>query len=908
MWIMIRIPSGSGLWLRIGPTSDGRVGRDERSVETSKRSSDQGKRGGSTATRGDDPATRRPRIFHAGARRGRTYARPSTRAARPTTRGPRKLVASRVVARDSRRRTVVASAPQMANKARFFAALLAIAGLGVSAGSLPACSSGNEQTIARPCPPGQSCQVSLTLLHTADIHSRLYPYEQAITQVDATLGLGDLNTVANVGGIARLGYVLNRERARSDRVLHLDSGDCFQGAPIFNFFSGEPEVRALSALGTDAAVVGNHEFDRGEQNLATQMQRWANFPLLAANYDFDQAAQDYPSFGRLGTITNPFTVLNTGGLKVAVIGMGNLSSLTSIFDQPNKVGITPINTVEIAQFYVDLLRPYVDVIVMLSHLGLDVDQRMVRGTTGIDVVLGGHNHIVINPPQEIRDCSADPNNPGFVWAVDPNAKIDPGATPPDDADPALKGPAGSLDPINHPFAFKRACRPRRVVIAHSGAFSKYLGRMDLVLTNDPALASPDGDPTHYDPVNGFEVLEQKYIAYPITATTPEDPVIKDMLQPYQRVLDNVADLELLVGYSPQGAKRIATQGGDSPLGNVVGNAIWLRLGIQTDFSLTNSTGIRTDLNPGPVTIEQMYNIFPFDNSITKMQLSGLEVQELFDFAARRSAARGCASQIQIAGARVRLNCAGCQSISNVPCEKDDDCASINGTCKLDQKLCLASSCAEAVYIGHTEKTCAGDADCADPGQPPPPGSCDKAQGAASGRCLSLIKPTNLYELATSNYLAGGGSGFRVLQRNTTQVDTKIQQRDALIDYLRAGKPCGYDPANGTPDGLKACSTDADCGDTTLACACPGHVKEQGDPVTCVSDGACTGGAGRCVRKDCRDDVAQFRAKRCKDAPDIAACRAPIGACQLAGEECKILACIDPSIGAVSDNRVEMIGR
>ena len=46
---------------------------------------------------------------------------------------------------------------------------------------------------------------------------------------------------------------------------------------------------------------------------------------------------------------------------------------------------------------------------------------MVRGTTGIDFVIGGHNHIVINPPQEIRDCSADPNNPGFVWAVDPNA-------------------------------------------------------------------------------------------------------------------------------------------------------------------------------------------------------------------------------------------------------------------------------------------------------------------------------------------------------------------------------------------------------------------------------------------------------------------------------------------------------
>src|SRR6185437_10150040 len=148
--------------------------------------------------------------------------------------------------------------------ARISAALLAIGGLGLLAGSQPACSP-SEDKIERPCPTGQTCDVSLTILHTSDIHSRLYPYEQVITQVDATLGLGELNTVANIGGVARMAYILNRERARSERVIHLDSGDCFQGAPIFNYFRGEPEVRAMSQLGVDAAVVGNHEFDFGAQ-------------------------------------------------------------------------------------------------------------------------------------------------------------------------------------------------------------------------------------------------------------------------------------------------------------------------------------------------------------------------------------------------------------------------------------------------------------------------------------------------------------------------------------------------------------------------------------------------------------------------------------------------------------------
>ena len=795
--------------------------------------------------------------------------------------------------------------------ARFCAALLVAGGAALVGGSLPACTSSNGNTIAQVCPPGQQCQVSLTLIHTSDIHSRLFPYELAITQVDSTLGLGALGTVPTVGGVARMAYVINRERARSSRVLHFDSGDCFQGAPIFNFFAGEPEVRTMSALGVDGQVLGNHEFDRGAQNIATQYQKWSNFSFLAANYRFDQAGQDIPNFGRVGTVTRPFSIYNTGGLKVAAIGMGNLSSLTSIFDQPNKSGLAPLNTVEVAQGYIDLLRPYVDLIVFVTHLGLEVDGRMVRGTTGIDVVLGGHNHIVINPPQQIRDCSADPNNPGYVWTVDPNAQIDTTAEPPDDPEPELKGSAGKLDPIHHPFAFQRPCVPRNVLIAHSGAFSKYVGRLDLVLTN----GSPAGEP--YDPINGYEVQSSSYTAFPITDDVPEDPVIVDMLQPYRRVLDQVADLDTLVGYSPAGSKRIATTGGDSPLGNVVGNAVWLRLGIQTDFSLTNSTGIRTDLNPGPVSIEQMYNVFPFDNSITKMQLSGIEVQELFDFAARRSAGRGCASQIQIAGARVRLNCSSCQSFTDVTCNFDADCAQVLGTCDPDKHLCKTPACAEAVYIGHTRRTrprpdrnddrCTTDDDCSPTEGPVLAGSCDKANGAPDGLCLSPIKATNLYELATSNYLAGGGSGFRVLQRNTTQLDTKVQQRDALIDYLRQGKPCGWDPNAGTQEGLRACTADADCGDPAKVCACPGHVIDAA-PAGCQTQGTCESGLGRCVRKDCRDDVAAYHAKRCAGAPDQAACKVQFSACQLAGEECKILSCIDSTIGSATDGRVEMIGR
>src|SRR5580658_6906570 len=72
------------------------------------------------------------------------------------------------------------------------------------------------------CGDEPTCQTSLTILHTGDVHSRLFQYSLEITQVDSTLGLGTIDTVANVGGMAKMAYILGRERARSDRVVHLN--------------------------------------------------------------------------------------------------------------------------------------------------------------------------------------------------------------------------------------------------------------------------------------------------------------------------------------------------------------------------------------------------------------------------------------------------------------------------------------------------------------------------------------------------------------------------------------------------------------------------------------------------------------------------------------------------------------
>jgi 5'-nucleotidase len=473
-----------------------------------------------------------------------------------------------------------------------------------------------------------------------------------------------------------------------------------------------------------------------------------------------------------------------------------------------------------------------------------------------------------------------------------------------------------------------------VLLTHSGAFAKYVGRLDLVVSNDPA----DMDGAPYDKTNGFEVISHEYTLLPVTDQTPQDPVVEAVLEPYEQGLDALGKLNLLIGYALDGSKRNGTGGGDSALGNLIGTAMWLRLGIQTDFAMTNTTGIRTDLVPGPVAEDQMYNIFPFDNAITKMELSGYEVQELMDFTARRSAGRGCVSQIQIAGARVVMDCTtvACDILScasgtvcdpnlgacvpaqhcahKPPCPSGLYCDPNSGTC-----LAGTPGVASSVYVGplldaHKQPvTCKSDSDCPkSPGQTSNTNQCDQGNNV----CFAPLQTYAEYELATSDYLAGGGSGFLVLKQNPAQNNTRVQQRDALIDYIRAGFPCGADHNSGK---LTACSSDTDCAGasvngmalgTDYVCACPESVQLQMDG-TCGTLPAGCAGKGLCVLAQCRNDVAALQLSTCAAAPTPQiqqACQNNVAPCVAGGEQCKYLACIDQHLGSYTDGRIQMVGQ
>ncbi|MBI5480378.1 MAG: bifunctional metallophosphatase/5'-nucleotidase [Deltaproteobacteria bacterium] len=561
---------------------------------------------------------------------------------------------------------------------------------------------------------------------------------------DGNGGFVTWDCTCNYGGIGRIATVLRTERASAGRSLHLDSGDCFQGAPIFNLFAGEVEFRTLSAVGLDAAALGNHEFDKGATNLASQIVNWASFPIMAANYEFERPND----FSRpwLGTVTQPYTIFNVDGLKVGVIGMGNLSSLQGIYEAGNSLGIRPLATDEVVRQYVQLLRPQVDLLVITSHLGLDEDegvavnevigkggsgeQNEAAALAGVDVIFGGHLHIALNPPKLIpqRDASGDPT--GF-----------------------------------------------NTVLVHSGAFAKYVGRLDLVVhVGDPAAPNAEQQRSH--------VKSYTYDLIPIDARVASDGDMLRIVEPYEIKLNQSLDLTKtfsFVGTSDRSKiYRNDASGGDSQIGNLVTLSMRVRKRVEADFALTNSLGVRADFEYGALTLEQMYNVFPFENSITTMFLSGGEVREMLDFVARKSADRGCRTQAQVSGIAFDMVCrrpSGCAD-PTLPksCSLPEDCGDPNYVFCNEAGACRKqAACSDAIFVGDGCNVC-------DPSRPEA-SCCNRPELGLECRCQPL-NPYGTYKVAVNDYIAAGGSGFLVLKRNTTKFNTGISLRDALIDYLR----------------------------------------------------------------------------------------------------------------------------
>jgi 5'-nucleotidase/UDP-sugar diphosphatase len=233
---------------------------------------------------------------------------------------------------------------------------------------------------------GQS--TTITILHVNDTHSHLDAVGPKEWDLDGTLG-----------GIAKAAAVIKRVRATEENVLLLHAGDVFQGDLFFNKYFGVPEFQLMLQLGFDAMTVGNHEFDFGPgvlNDVLTTAFAQGSFPLLSANLDNLDAVPG------LSTWIRPSIVKTVGGVKIGIFGMTVPNDPTNM---PAPVIIRD-DLIPIAQQMVDNLHESgAEVVICLSHLGFYNDNIVAAGVSGIDFIIGAHNHFLFEQPVPVKNPS-----------------------------------------------------------------------------------------------------------------------------------------------------------------------------------------------------------------------------------------------------------------------------------------------------------------------------------------------------------------------------------------------------------------------------------------------------------------------------------------------------------------------
>ena len=215
----------------------------------------------------------------------------------------------------------------------------------------------------------------ITILHFNDFHGQLLPFEEH---------RGD---EATVGGMARIAALVKEIRGENARqgipCLFLEAGDMLQGTVMSSQFRGEPDFRCLNQMKLDAMVLGNHEFDFGQANLR-RLIKLARFPMLAAN------VKGLP--GIKGWI-----VKARGKLRVGIIGL--VTKDTPVQTDPRNVaGLEFLDPIETARSLVPKVRQQADLVIALTHLGYEVDRELAEAVPGIDVIIGGHSHTLLEHP------------------------------------------------------------------------------------------------------------------------------------------------------------------------------------------------------------------------------------------------------------------------------------------------------------------------------------------------------------------------------------------------------------------------------------------------------------------------------------------------------------------------------
>ncbi|WP_027085448.1 bifunctional metallophosphatase/5'-nucleotidase [Cohnella panacarvi] len=213
--------------------------------------------------------------------------------------------------------------------------------------------------------------VTLTLIHTNDIHSHFDAASRIASYVEEV-----------------------RRSVGEDNVLLLDCGDFLDRVSVETEGSGgAANVALLERFGYDAVLIGNNEGLSYTIEELDSLFADCTVPVVCANMIRENSGEP-PSW-----MLPSWTTVKSG-MRIGVIG------LTAAFEVYYRLlGWEALEPISVARTYVSRIRPNVDVVIVLSHLGLKYDEQLAAQVEGIDLILGGHTHHLLASPLTIGNTT-----------------------------------------------------------------------------------------------------------------------------------------------------------------------------------------------------------------------------------------------------------------------------------------------------------------------------------------------------------------------------------------------------------------------------------------------------------------------------------------------------------------------
>ena len=193
----------------------------------------------------------------------------------------------------------------------------------------------------------------------------------------------------------KLQSLINKEKAENPNTMLISSGDVFQGTPESDLQGGRPSLDVVKNANYDLLELGNHDFDNGVP-FVKQWLKEAKYPILAGNVIEESTGERLPG-------ADAYKVVDMDGVKVGLIGV--VAPETADIARPADIeGLKftdPVPVVKKAKK--ELEAQGINLIGVVSHLGLPDDEKLAAEVDGLDFILGGHTHQVLNQPKNIND-------------------------------------------------------------------------------------------------------------------------------------------------------------------------------------------------------------------------------------------------------------------------------------------------------------------------------------------------------------------------------------------------------------------------------------------------------------------------------------------------------------------------